>query len=298
MTAVQTRPARPLSRELVRALRPRQWPKNLLVFAAPMAAGDLAQAGVLVRSLLAFVSFTAASSAAYLLNDVMDAEADRLHPDKRRRPIAAGTVPERVAVVTAVACAVLAAVTAAVTDDELLMVVLGYSALNLAYAHSLKRVAGLEIAIVASGFVLRPLAGAFATGVAPSAWFLAVCCLAAVAITIGKRLAELVRLGAIASHHRAALARYSVSALERIQVVVVLLMSGAYVGWALGRPSTLARTVDVLSLLPVLAAFATVAVLNRRGEGGAPEQLLLSNRRLQLLGGTWLVLFVVGVALA
>ena len=298
MTTVQTRPALRLSREAVRALRPRQWPKNLLVFAAPMAAGQLAHPGVLLRSLAAFVAFTAAASAAYLLNDVMDAEADRLHPEKRLRPIAAGTVPVRFAVGLAVVGAAVAALTAAVTDDELLLVVLAYSALTLAYAHSLKRVAGLEIVIVASGFVLRPLAGAFATGVAPSAWFLAVCCLAAVAITIGKRLAELVRLGAIASHHRAALGSYSVTWLARIQVVVVLAMSGAYVGWALGRPTTLARTVDVLSLLPVLAAFAAVVELNRRGDGGAPEQLLLSNRRLQLLGGAWLALFVVGVALA
>lgn len=298
MTTLEVLRTRRTSRELLRALRPRQWPKNLLVFAAPMAAGDLVHPRVLGLSVLAFVSFTMAAASTYLLNDVMDATADRLHPDKRLRPVAAGTLSARTAVRMAVVGAVLAAVTAALTDDELLMVMLTYSALTLAYAHSLKRVAGVEIVIVASGFVLRPLAGAFATGDAPSAWFLAVCCLSAIALTIGKRLAELVRLGAVASHHRAALGRYSTQALARGQAVTVLLMSGAYVGWALGRTATAARVLDLLSLLPVLAAFATVGALNRRGDGGAPEQLLLSNHRLQALVALWLVLFVSGVALA
>ena len=137
MTTLEVLRTRRTSRELLRALRPRQWPKNLLVFAAPMAAGDLVHLRVLGLAVLAFVSFTLASASTYLLNDVMDATADRLHPDKRLRPVAAGTLSARTAVRVAVVGAVLAAVTAAFTDDELLVVMLTYSALTLAYAHSL-----------------------------------------------------------------------------------------------------------------------------------------------------------------
>jgi decaprenyl-phosphate phosphoribosyltransferase len=285
-------------RELLRALRPRQWVKNLLVFAAPLAAGDLGHPVVLALSLAAFVAFTAAAAGGYLLNDVFDLAADRLHPDKRNRPLAAGTISVRVAIASAVGCLVVAATIAALIDDELFLTLVVYSVLTLGYAVRIKRVPGLEVLVVASGFVLRPLAGSFATNVAPSRWFLAVCCLAALAITVGKRLVELVRLGPAAAAHRDALGHYTIAALRRVQLVTISLMALAYVGWALTRPSAMARKLDLVSLLPVLAAFISVAVLNRRGQGGAPEQLILSNRLLQLLVLTWLVLFVAGVASA
>jgi decaprenyl-phosphate phosphoribosyltransferase len=263
-----------------------------------MAAGALGHPLVLALSVVAFVCFTFASAGGYLLNDVLDLTADRLHPEKRLRPIASGAISVRTAVAGGVACAAVAAGLAALTDDELFSTLLVYSLLTLAYAVGIKRIPGVEVLIVASGFVLRPLAGSFATGVAPSAWFLAVCCLAALAITVGKRLVELVRLGPIAAGHRVALRHYSVAVLGLIQVVAVSGMALAYVGWALTRRSAEARSIDLLSLLPVLAAFTSVAVLNRRGEGGAPEQLLLSNRFLQAMAALWLLLFVAGVASA
>ncbi len=257
MTTLEVLRTRRTSRELLRALRPRQWPKNLLVFAAPMAAGDLVHPRVLGLAVLAFVSFTLAAASTYLLNDVMDATADRLHPDKRLRPVAAGTLSARTAVRMAVVGAVLAAVTAALHGRRAADGDADVQRTTLAYAHSLKRVAGVEIVIVASGFVLRPLAGAFATGDAPSAWFLAVCCLSAIALTIGKRLAELVRLGA--SHRttgprsagtpRGAGPRSGRDGAADERCV-------RRVGH--GADATAARVLDLLSLLPVLAAFATV----------------------------------------
>jgi decaprenyl-phosphate phosphoribosyltransferase len=283
-------------RELLRAMRPRQWPKNLLVFAAPMAAGALGRPATLGLSVVAFAAFTAAAAGGYLLNDVCDLRADRLHPDKRFRPLAAGRISVRTAVVGGIVCVSVGTAIAAVTDDELLTIVVTYSLITLAYAYGLKRIPGVEVVIVASGFVLRPLAGSFATGVAPSTWFLAVCCLSALAITVGKRLVELVRLGSAAVGHRAALRHYSVAALSCIQMSAVALMAIAYVGWALTRRTHDARMIDLFSLLPVLVAFARLFVLNAGGEGGAPEQLLLSDRFLQAMAVLWVVLFAAGVA--
>ena len=195
--------------DLFRATRPRQWLKNLLVFAAPLAGGALGRPVVLASSLVAFGSFTAAASGGYLFNDVYDVAEDRLHPDKRLRPLAAGRISVAAAVGLGVGLVVLGAVVAALTDDELLPIVVTYTLLTLAYAMGLKRIPGIELLVVASGFVLRPLAGAAAADVAPSAWFLAVCCLAAVVVAMGKRLVELVQLGPAAVDHRTTLRHYS-----------------------------------------------------------------------------------------
>lgn len=283
-------------RELLRAMRPRQWVKNLLVFTAPLAAGALGHPVILVLAVVAFTAFTAASAGGYLLNDVRDLSADRLHPDKRFRPLAAGRISVGAAVGAGILCVATAAAISAVTDDELFAIVVGYSLLTLAYAYGVKRVPGVEVLVVASGFVLRPLAGSFATGVAPSRWFLAVCCLAALAITIGKRRVELVRLGASAAGHRDALGHYSLAVLERIQVLAVAGLVVAYVGWALTRGTADAQAIDLLSLVPVFAALVRLTGLNGKGEGGAPEQLLLTDRPLQVMALIWFGLFVAGVA--
>jgi decaprenyl-phosphate phosphoribosyltransferase len=281
--------------ELVRALRPRQWPKNLLVGAAPMAGGALGRPLVLATSLVAFAVFTAAAAGGYLLNDVCDVDADRMHPEKRLRPVAAGTLTSALAIRWGVGLIVLALGAAALTDDELFPLVATYSVLTFAYGYGLKRMAGLEVLVVASGFVLRPLAGAAATDVRPSVWFLAVCCLAAVAIATGKRLVELVRLGPGATTHRAALGHYSTVVLGRVQVAAVAGLTGAYLGWALSRPPGPVRLLSLLSLVPLVATFARVVVVNRRGEGGAPEELLLRDRPLQLAAAAWFVLFAAGL---
>jgi decaprenyl-phosphate phosphoribosyltransferase len=282
-------------RELVLALRPRQWSKNLLVLAAPMAAGDLTHPAVMVPSLLTAAIFTIASAGGYLLNDVCDIDSDRAHPDKRLRPVAAGTLDSQVAVRWGVGLALMAVALAGLVDEELALLLAAYSALTLAYGVRLKRVAGLELVIVASGFVLRPLAGAVAGGVPPSAWFLSVCCLGALTIAPGKRLVELARLGPTAAEHRASLRHYSAKVLGRAQLTAAAAMGAAYLGWALSRPAGPVRSLALLSALPLLAAVARVVLLNRRGEGGAPEDLLRSDRTLQISAVGWLLLFAAGV---
>ncbi len=282
-------------RELILAMRPRQWSKNLLVLAAPMAAGQLSHPAVLVPSLLAATIFTIASAGGYLLNDVCDIDSDQVHPDKRLRPVAAGTLDSQVAVRWGVGLALAAVALAGLVDEELALLIAAYSALTFAYGVRLKRVPGLELVIVASGFVLRPLAGAVAGEVPPSAWFLSVCCLGALTVAPGKRLVELVRLGATAAEHRASLRHYSAPVLGRVQLTAAAAMGAAYLGWALSRPAGSVRSLALLSALPLLAATTRVVLLNRRGEGGAPEDILRSDRTLQMTAFSWLVLFAAGV---
>jgi len=175
---------------LVAACRPRQWIKNLLVFAAPVAAGVIDQGDLLTDTLAAFVAFCLAASGTYLLNDALDVESDRLHPTKRNRPIAAGQVPVVLAYVVAAVLVVAALAIAFLTRSQLGWTIAAYLALTTAYSFWLKHVAILDVIAVASGFVLRAVAGAAATGVPISEWFFIVTSFGALFMVAGKRTGE------------------------------------------------------------------------------------------------------------
>ena len=205
-----------MSLAAVQAARPRQWPKNLLVFAAPLAGATLGRHYGLVYALVAFAAFTAASSAVYLINDVMDTERDQLHPVKRQRAIASGRLPRTAAM--ALAAALLAFALAAsltIGEPRLAGVIGAYVTVSLLYSLGLKHVPGAELAVVALGFVLRAIGGAVATHVPPSAWFLTVCSLGALMVAIGKRYTELTVLGSGAVAHRPADALVPATAAAR-----------------------------------------------------------------------------------
>ncbi len=296
MTAIDLAARRPVALALLASTRPKQWVKNVLVFAAPVAAGAVTRPQVLVNSLVAFVVFVLASSGCYLVNDVCDAERDRMHPNKRNRPIATGAVSVTTATTAGVVLLMLAVVGSLTIDRELLTVVLlTYVASTISYGAAVKAVPGLEALVLATGFVLRPVAGAAATGVHPSGWFLAVCCLAALTIVLGKRQVELARLGSRAAEHRPALARYTVSGLRRARVAAASGMVAAYGCWAATRPAGHPRLVALLTLAPVVVALARLGRLNDRGEGDAPELVLLADRRMQLAAASWLLLFALGL---
>ena len=183
-----TSAGRSRGRALLIAARPRQWTKNLLVFAAPGTAGSLRHLDAWGTSVAAFGLFVAASAGTYLLNDVLDAKLDRLHPVKRLRPIAGGEVTVRLAVATgAVLVAMALALSAVLAGVQLLGVLAAYVAITVAYSLGLKRVAVIEFACVASGFVLRAVAGATAIGVTVSPWFLLVTSFGALMVVAGKR---------------------------------------------------------------------------------------------------------------
>jgi len=281
---------------LVRALRPRQWVKNLLVFAAPLAAGAVFEPDVLRPSLVAFVLFCVASSAVYLVNDSIDIEDDRRHPRKRFRPIAAGIVPRWLALVLAtVLFAVALTAAAVVTRPELAMVLGSYVVLQLAYCVALKNQPVLDLAVVASGFLLRGIAGGVAAGLLLSQWFLLVAAFGSLFMVAGKRYSELVLLGDDADTRRT-LQEYSVSYLRFVWSLSAGVACTAYSLWAF----EMGETQDgvpwaTLSIAPFVLAILRYAVDVDKGAAGAPEEIVLRDRVLLCLALAWAVTVGIGV---
>lgn len=281
---------------LAQATRPKQWVKNALVFAAPLAAGVLTRPKVFEDAVLAAVVFTTAAAGGYLINDVQDAAKDRLHPEKRHRPIASGALGTATAAIAGAMLITCAPLVALAADRELLAVlVLIYSATMLAYTAGLKHVPLVELLVLSSGFVLRPLAGAFTTNVQPSGWFLIVCCAGALTVVVGKRQVELERLGGQAVEHRKALAGYSAEGLRLLRQVSMPLTIAAYCGWALTRHGVHDQVLALLSAVPLGLAMLRLGALNDAGSGDAPEAVLLRDRPMQLAALAWALLFVLGL---
>jgi decaprenyl-phosphate phosphoribosyltransferase len=294
-------PAGGLAWHLARALRPRQWAKNLLVFVAPAAAGVLDHSGDFLRSLAAFGLFCAAASGIYLVNDVADASADRQHPDKRHRPLATGALPVWAAMTTAVVL-VLAALAAAwvLQRWQMVLVVALYVAISLGYSAWLKREPVVELAAVASGFVFRAIAGGVATQVPLSNWFLVVTSFGALFVVAGKRAAEHQRLGEDRAGHRAVLADYTLGFLRSTLTLSAAVTVTAYCLWAFERTGLESHAGRhfvwiQLTVVPVVIGILYVFRLIDVGKGGAPEELVFRDTKLQVLGLVWVVLFAVGL---
>lgn len=295
MTVANLHTHKGLSLALVRGMRPWQWIKNLLVAAAPMAAGALADPDVAWATLLAVVSFSLASSAVYLANDVADAEADRLHPHKRLRPVAAGQLPARVALGAAVALAVAALSVAAVTGWPLVVLLTGYLLLQVCYAVLLKHLSVLDIAVVASGFLLRAVAGGLASGLPISKWFLLVAGFGSLFIVAGKRYAEIHELGN-GSATRRALAAYTEGYLRFIWGIAAGATIMAYSLWAFNLPERDGVSWTAMSVAPFVLGLMRYAVDVDAGRASEPEEIIRHDRVLQVIGGTWLLLVMVGVS--
>ncbi|MEO1296979.1 MAG: decaprenyl-phosphate phosphoribosyltransferase [Cyanobacteria bacterium J06636_16] len=233
----------------IAALRPRQWTKNFIVFAAPLFGFSISWPSVF-SALLALCLFCAASSSFYLLNDVADIEADRQHPVKCKRPIAAGRVSIPVALVMSVALLV-SAITLGWLKTPLLGVTLcSYALLQIAYNVRLKRIAILDILAIATGFVLRAAAGAAATGIYMSPWFLLCTAMLAIFLGIEKRKAELRLLQVRGGKTRSVLKFYSLSLLTRMETVVTTSTLMSYALWSSGPALQGASTPWMLLTLP------------------------------------------------
>ena len=219
--AIAGTPRMSLPRALLRTARPKQWLKNVLVFSAPAAAGVLDEPRHLAETFVAFAAFCLAASGTYFLNDALDHEADRQHPVKRSRPIAAGALDPGVAKGVAVVL-VLAGIglAAPLNGGRLAAVVGGYVALTFSYSTWLKHEAVLDLAAVAAGFVLRAIAGGVATNVGISDWFLIVAGAGSLFIVTGKRHAEQVELGDAGIGHRSTLGAYSTQFLAYVRAEI------------------------------------------------------------------------------
>jgi decaprenyl-phosphate phosphoribosyltransferase len=277
---------------LVRACRPRQWSKNLLVLAAPLAAGAIDWAGVPARVLGAFVVLCMLSSATYLVNDVRDREQDRVHPRKRTRPIAAGELSVRAAIAAGAALAVAGLALAAAITPGLAAVGAGYLALTMSYSLWWRRIVVVDIVAIAAGFVLRALAGGVATDIYLSRWFAMVTACGAIFLVAAKRYAELHERVA-PRLERATLRHYSLRGLRLTLAAAASLASVAYISWAFTRPSHLLWY--ALSIVPFLLWLARYASLAGAGAAQAPEEVILRDRKLLALSLVWGLLFLGGV---
>ena len=275
--------------------RPWQWPKNLLVFAAPLAGATLGRDDGLGYALVAAAAFGCASVAVYLANDVADAERDRRHPRKRHRPVAAGDLPKSHAITLSTVSAA-AGISAGVVISEPLLTasVGGYLGISFLYSGLLKHIPVVELCLVASGFLLRVLGGAAATHVRPSGWFLLVCSLGALGVAAAKRYTELTSLGAEAIAHRPVMRRYRAGALRLAQLAAGAAMIGCYLAWAAGQPPGAARW-HLASGLPLAAALVRFGVLTGRGTATPVEDLLTRDRPMVACELAWLALFAAGL---
>jgi decaprenyl-phosphate phosphoribosyltransferase len=276
-------------------VRPTQWIKNLLVIAAAGAAGALGHDDVPVRVGLAFIAFCLLSAGTYAINDVRDAEEDRRHPRKRHRPVAAGELSARAAVRMGVALMLAGLAICALVRPLLLVVGAGYLALTLSYAMVLRGIVLVDIGAIAGGFVLRAVAGGVAAPVTLSRWFMVVITCVALMIAAGKRYAELRRHGTDTIDKRGVLRFYTPTRLRLIVSGSVAGALFAYCVWAFQLPSVDGVPWRPITILPFAAALARYGALLLAGEGEAPEELLLRDRWLVLIGIAWVILFGLSV---
>jgi decaprenyl-phosphate phosphoribosyltransferase len=305
---VSVPPRRRVSAALVTA-RPRQWVKNALVIAAAGAAGALGHDDVPVRVGLAALAFCLLSSGIYALNDVRDAAEDRLHPRKRFRPVAAGELSARDAVLLGAVCVTAGMVLCAAVRPLLAVVGAAYLALTLSYTWLWRRILILDIVAIAGGFVLRALAGGVAAPVGLSRWFVLVVTGASLFVAAGKRDAELVRTGggqievqrAVSPLHasptpaRRVIGSYSPGILQLLLAGSGAIALGAYWVWAFGLVDVDGVPWRMLTAIPFTVGLLRYGALVRTGVGEAPEETLLSDRVLLLSGVLWLLLFALTV---
>jgi decaprenyl-phosphate phosphoribosyltransferase len=282
---------------LLRTARPKQWLKNILVFAAPGAAGVLDQPRELLLTVITFVAFCAAASGIYFWNDIFDVEADRRHPTKCNRPIAAGELSIGAARVAGVVLPAIALGLSALTGRWQTVAVLAmYVGLTVCYSIWLKHVAVVDMVTVAAGFVLRAAAGAVAVDVPMSRWFVLCITFGSMFIVVGKRYAELRNVGDGAGT-RATLDTYTVGYL---QMVLAVSLGGALISYCVWAFETAeVSTADLpwyeLSIVPMLTALFRYLLVLERGQGGAPEDVFTNDRVLQLLGLCWVIVYGVAV---
>lgn len=269
---------------LVASARPRQWTKNLLVFAALVFAQKLHDPASVARSVAAFAAFLLASVAVYFVNDVEDVERDRLHPQKRLRPIAAGELSRGLALGAGLLALVGALAIAARLNTSSLVVVGGYLALQVAYTKWLKSVVLLDVFSIAAGFVLRVILGAKAIGVPVSNWLYVCTLLLSLFLALGKRRAELTQL-ADAAAHREILAEYSIPLIDQFVAIVAGATIVCYSLYTMS-PEVVARfghdRMKFTIPLVIYALLRYLYLVHRRGQGASPERILLSDPPLVL----------------
>ncbi len=283
---------------LLKTMRPRQWPKNGFVLAAVIFDRQLSLTNPvpLFRSLLGFMLFTFLSSAVYIINDLSDVEADRAHPTKRNRPIASGKLPIPVAIGATVALLLITFPAAYLLSPGFFIVAVTYFLLNIAYSNILKHIPLLDVLILASFYVLRVSAGVTIINVERfSPWMYVVMTLGALYIGFGKRRAELTLMQDDALSHRRVLGGYNQELLDQLITIVSSCTILTYSLYTFSAPNLPTNHSMMLTIPFVLyGVFRYLWLIQVKKEGGAPEELLLTDRPLQATILLWgLSIFVI-----
>ncbi|OBI82077.1 decaprenyl-phosphate phosphoribosyltransferase [Mycobacterium asiaticum] len=284
---------------VIKAIRPRQWVKNVLVLAAPLAAlggpDPYDYKKLAFQVTVAFVVFSLAASAVYLVNDARDVEADREHPTKRFRPIAAGVVPEWLAYALAVALGVGSLVLAFWLTPNLAVVMAVYLGMQLGYCFGLKHQAVMDICIVSSAYLIRAIAGGAATNIYLSKWFLLTAAFGSLFMVAGKRYAELQLAERTGAAIRKSLESYTSTYLRFVWTLSATAVVLCYGLWAFERDGRNGSWFAV-SMIPFTIAILRYAVDVDGGLAGEPEDIALRDRVLQMLALAWIA--TVGAAVA
>ena len=276
---------------LIRSLRPEQWLKNGFVLAPMVFSGLLDDPGIWARGLLAVAAFCCASSAVYLINDVLDREADRSHPSKCNRPVAAGEISVGAALVTAGLLAAAAMAMAFVLGGWFPAVLGGYILMVVLYSVVLKRVVFVDVLVLAAGFVFRVVGGAVAIDVPVSRWLLLCAYLLALYLALGKRRSELALLGDGAGTHREVLGHYTLGLVDQAISVVLGATVLAYTLYTVA-PDTVAKvgSEGLMATVPVVlyGLFRYLYLLHQHEVGGSPTRVLVTDRPLLITVIVWL----------
>ncbi len=283
---------------LIKTMRPRQWTKNAFVLAAVVfdRQVSLSDPIPLIRSLIGFALFCLLSSAIYIINDLADIEADRTHPVKRNRPIASGKLPVPIAVAASVALLLFTFALGYLLSPGFFLVALSYFLINLAYSNLLKHLPLIDVLIIALGFVLRVAAGVTIIHIQRfSPWLYVVTTLFALYIGFGKRRAELTLLANGANAHRKVLDGYNLPLLDQLITIVSSSTIVAYSLYTFSAPNLPTNHIMMLTIPFVLyGVFRYLYLIHVKQEGGAPEELLLSDRPLQITILLWgMAIFVI-----
>ena len=282
---------------LLRACRPRQWIKNTLVLTAPIAAGVAFQPRALLQMLVAVIVFCVAASGIYLVNDAVDAEADRAHSTKRLRPVASGELSVRAAWTGALVLLPAALVISAILTWQLFVVIAIYEVIQLWYCLGMKHEPVIELTSVASGFLLRAIAGGVATHVALSQWFLIAAGFGSLFMAAGKRYAEIRVVQDTGVAIRPVLKRYTPTYLRFVWTMSAGVLVTTYALWAFTMGQATSNEWSVVSIVPFVVALLRYAVDVDSGAAGEPEEIVLHDRMLLLLGGIWAACLMASVYL-
>ena len=290
--STKRQPPKNLPDAMIKGLRPKQWVKNVLVLAAPLAAGNF-NGQTLLDVALAFIVFCLGASSIYLVNDALDVESDREHPTKRFRPIASGMLPIKLAFGMAVALIVGAiGLSFLATDGPALALVIGiYIDLQLGYCFGWKHIPVIDIALVSSGFMLRTMAGGVAADIELSQWFLLVAAFGSLFMASGKRYAELLLVKETGAEIRRSLQGYTETYLRFVWTLSATAVVMSYALWGFQLSNSVEGTAAIwyqVSMVPFVIAILRYASVVDGGQGGAPDEIALEDRVLQPVSYTHL----------